>query len=91
MSASIPIVSRVQEVVCIADVPYSFKDDKGEQRQGVTRKLCFLEFDSGTSALVGMFISKADPAFSCDLKRRGVLQYDRFGRVSGFSPLAGDD
>lgn len=91
MSTTIPIVSRVQEVVCIADVPYNFRDEQGAQRSGVTRKLCFLEFDSATGVCCGMFISKADPAFTCDLKRRGVLAYDRFGRVSGFAPLAGDD
>lgn len=89
MAASIPIVSRVQEVVCIADVPYSFKDDKGEQRQGVTRKLCFLEFDSGNSALVGMFISKADPAFSCDLKRRGYFNMIALGVSLAFHRLRG--
>ena len=88
---TVPIVSRVQEVLAIVDVPYNFKDEKGEVRSGVTRKIAFVEFDAVSGAITGLLISKADPSFTCNLKQRGVLGFDRFGRVNGFQPLSGDD
>lgn len=89
---TVSIVSRTQEVVAVVDVPYSFTDkDSGQQKSGVTRKCAFIEFDGDSSAIVGLFVSKCSPDFTCNLKQRGVLQFDRYGRVSYLKPLSGDD
>lgn len=81
---------KIQEIVCIVDVPYSFKDEKtGIQKTGVTRKCSFIEYDDSIHGvpLTGLFISKCDPTFTAPVKVRGVLDYDRYGRANNFRPL----
>lgn len=75
---------RVQELVCICDVPYSFEKD-GERVSGTTRKVCFREYTDGS--LSGLYIAKAVPGFSAHTGQRGILGFDRYGRVNTFTPL----
>lgn len=83
-------MARIQEIVCVVDVPYSFKDEKtGIQKKGVTRKCAFLEYDGDIHGypLLGLFVSKCTNDFKPPLKTRGYMDYDRFGRASVFRSL----
>lgn len=78
------ITNRVQEIVCICDVPYNFEKD-GERVSGTTRKVCFREYTDGS--LTGLYIAKALPGFSANTCQRGVLGFDRYGKVNTFTNL----
>lgn len=82
---------KIQEVVCVVDVPYSLKDEKtGIMKNGITRKICFVEYDDSIhgTPLSGIYISKCIPDFSPPIKKRGYLDYDRFGRCNNFRPIS---
>lgn len=76
--------NRVQELVCICDVPYNFEKD-GERHSGTTRKVCFREYTDGS--LSGLYIAKAATGFSANTGQRGTLGFDRYARVIIFTPL----
>ena len=83
---TVSISNRVQELVCIVDVPYDFQDEKtGERVRGTTRKVCFREYTDG--ALSGLFIAKAVGGFSANTGQRGVIGFDRYGKINTFTPV----
>ena len=81
---TVNITNRVQELVCICDVPYNFEKD-GERVSGTTRKVCFREYTDGS--LSGLYIAKAVAGFSANTGQRGILGFDRYGKVNTFTPL----
>lgn len=83
---TVPIINKTQEVVCIRDIPFSFKKDDGEKVSGITRKICFIEYTDGE--LSGMFIAKAVTGFTCNTGQAGILGFDRFGKVNTFQPMS---
>lgn len=69
----------------IVDVPYNFTDDRGNPRSGSTRKAFVVEYD-----LQGIIHSastvKCAPDFMAELKVKGCGNYDKYGRLTGFTP-----
>lgn len=76
--------NRSHDIVCICEVPYDFEKD-GERLSGTTLKVCFREFTDGL--LSGLYIAKAVIGFSANLGQRGILAFDRFGKITTFTPL----
>lgn len=71
------IVSKVYGLV---DVPYSFTDEKGNQRVGVTRKAFVVDYDEDEK-VSSAYTAKCVPDCELSIGSLVHLDYDKYGRV----------
>lgn len=76
------------KIFAIVNVPYDFKDEKGEQRKGTTRKAAVCEYEE-SGEVHSFYTAKCVEGFDAPLKQMGYLNYDKYGRISGFRPAQG--
>lgn len=81
-------MDKVSKVCAVYDIPYEFKDDKGNMRSGFTRKAAIAEFDDEHSAVVtSLYVAKCAPDCELQVGNTCFLDYDKYGRVRGSRPF----
>lgn len=80
-------MDRVCKVCAVYDIPYEFKDEKGNMRSGFTRKAAIAEYDDTQSAVISLYVTKCSPDCELQIGSACFLDYDKYGRVRGSRPF----
>lgn len=73
-------------ILGMADIPYDMTAQGGQK--GITRKVAYVETDKDGNVTY-MGIAKCVPAFTCDFGVRGVMVFNRQGKLTAFNPEDG--